>query len=227
VQVLPPSTDGGLQLVSSHAELLWRAWNEPLITITLAGHLDTFDEAAFRSRLSRRLSQECHNEPTVHKVRGAYELVTAASNCTLRVEVDKTLQFQYRSSSSREGKPTPVGIDTSSDADKVVMWLIRKSWPKSTCPCEFTIRHLEEGSVIVHAKVAPHLGLMVLQLAARGDPELMAMGVQSVVPHPNSPSMCSAMAAGRLCSKKQAIERITALMDHFGMLPSYIHLYNK
>jgi len=78
-------------------------------------------------------------------------------------------------------------------------------------------------SVLIHARLAPHLALMVLQLAARGDPELMAMGVQSVAPHPNSTAMCSAMAAARLCSKKEAIARITGLMERFGMSPMYIH----
>jgi len=66
------------------------------------------------------------------------------------------------------------------------------------------------------------LGLIALQLSAREDPTLSEIGIISVAAHHKSNSMLVALAAAKLLSRSQAIERITEGLQRFGMSPMYL-----
>ena len=144
-----------------------------------------------------------------------------ARSCTIRVELDDSLLILYRTPSADRAGCRVAAPFPASPSDAIAN-AICQSWPSRVKADDIAIQMIESTSATLHVSIEPHLGLILVQLCAKRDPELMAMGFTSVEPHSHSLAMCEAARGAILAPRDEAVERIAALMNKFGMAPVYI-----
>jgi len=221
--------EGPVRLAPSREELLKRASSNSVVTLGFGAEglgidLNAGDDIAcsplleaFKARLAARLEMEARSPPRLCQVRGGYELRTVRANCVIRIEVDSSLMLLYRSPSPNS---EVVGVPVL-QRDEVVM-MIKSTWPTRVRADDIAIHMLEDGGATMHAGIDPRLGLILIQLNRKRDPELVALGISSVAPHTHSNAMLEAARGNQLSAKDEAVERISKLMFKFDMAPRFI-----